>query len=267
MMNTLELIFLGSGTSQGVPMVGCHCPVCVSADPKDNRTNASLLIKVNRKNILIDCGKDFRYQAIRHDLETVDSVLLTHNHFDHIAGLDELRVYNKKQGAPIPVYGKQEHLENLKQFTFNYLFSPCIQKGGGISELNLVAIETSIELEEIVFEPLKVNHGILEIYGYKFLNCAYISDVSSIPEETMDRLYDLDLLIIDVLRFRPHSTHINLRQGLEIINRIKPKQTYFTHICHDFSHQAVENMLRDPSNEYFSQYAVNLSYDGLKIVM
>lgn len=264
-MPIAKLTVLGSGTSQGVPMVACRCPVCRSADLHDKRTTASILLEVNGKNILIDCGKDFRYQAIRHGLMRIDQLLITHSHLDHIAGLDELRVYNKLQQQAIPVYGPQAHLDYLRDYTFHYLFEEGVQRGGGLSELALIPIEAPLDIEGVRFTPLPVKHGALDIFGYKFLNSAYISDVSFIPESTLDQLKGLDVLILDVLRYRPHPTHLSLEQGLQLVRQLEPKQTYFTHICHDFSHQAVERLLKDPTSEYYTPYLVNLSYDGLEI--
>ncbi len=263
----MKLTFLGSGTSHGVPMIGCHCATCSSSNPKDNRTNASLLIERKGKNILIDCGRDFRIQAIREDIRRVDHLFLTHTHFDHIAGIDDLRVYNYRQAGPIPIYGRDEHLRYLRKYIYHYLFDDGIQKGGGVSRLESIPLDGTLEIDGLLIEPIKVYHGRLEINGYRFGRCAYISDVSFIPEETMEKLKDLEILIVDALRFRAHPTHFNFEQALQIVARLKPAQTYLTHMCHDILHDEVEEGLRNPGSGYASAFSVNLAYDGLSLAI
>jgi phosphoribosyl 1,2-cyclic phosphate phosphodiesterase len=261
----ITLTCLGSGTSYGVPMIGCDCPTCLSVDPRDRRMNASLLISVKEKNILIDCGRDFREQAIRYGVKGVDHLLITHTHFDHIAGIDDLRAYTTRNKKPIQLYGKEAHLDYLKKYTFHYLFDQRTQRGGGLTELELISVDRPFILEGIEFEPLPVRHGSFEIYGYKFAQCAYISDVSCIPEDTLARIKGLRVLFLDALRFRPHSTHFNIDEALLVVRRLKPEQTYFTHICHDILHREVDVYFRDQNSSYFSDSKVRLAYDGLKI--
>lgn len=261
----IKLTFLGTGTSHGVPMIGCSCSTCLSADPRDKRTNASIMLTVSEKNILIDCSRDFRQQALRHKLDRVDYVLITHPHFDHVAGIDDLRVYSEKQDAPVPLFGSQKHLNYLKSYIYHYLFDGTAQEGEVIAKLELIAVDSRFMLQEIMFEPLLVYHGEMEIFGYKFFNCAYISDVSYIPETTLSRLYDLELLILDSTRYRPHSTHFNLKQALDIVSELKPRQTYLTHICHDILHRELEALLQDPQSEYYTPFPVNIAYDGLRL--
>ncbi|MBA7567068.1 Ribonuclease BN [subsurface metagenome] len=153
------LTFLGTGTSHGVPMIACSCPTCTSADPRDVRTNASVLISVGGKNILIDCGRDFHQQAVKHRLDRVDHVLLTHTHFDHIAGIDDLRVFTSRRREPIPVFGMQDHLAYLRTYIYHYLFDPNVQKGGGIADIDLVTVNGRFLLEGVLIEPLPVYHG------------------------------------------------------------------------------------------------------------
>lgn len=261
--NNVTLTFLGSGTSHGVPMIGCDCPTCLSLDVRDKRTNASLLITVQGKNILIDCGRDFRQQAIRHYLKRVDHVLITHTHFDHIVGMDDLRVFTAGTDGPVPVYGKGEHLEYLRKYIYNYLFEKEVQKGGGLTDITLIPVNGVFSLEGILFETLSVNHGKLCIYGYKFLECAYISDVSHIPVETMEKLANLEILIIDALRFRRHDTHFSLEEALSVVGELRPKRAYFTHICHDIMHREVESLIKNQESKYYSPLDVHLAYDGL----
>lgn len=261
----VKLTFLGTGTSHGVPMLGCSCRTCQSSDPRDKRSNASILLSVGGKNILIDCGRDFHQQALRHHLDRVDYLLLTHVHFDHTGGIDDLRAFRKN--FPIPLLGKAEHLSYLKRYIYHYLFDRSAQKGGGLTQLEPIAIDDRFQLEGIQFEVLPVFHGELEIIGFKFLNCAYISDVSHIPKEVFERLYDLDLLILDALRYRSHSTHFNVGQALEIVRQLKPRQTFFTHICHDIRHQELEAVLQDPQSEYYTELSVRPACDGLVLTL
>jgi phosphoribosyl 1,2-cyclic phosphate phosphodiesterase len=258
------LTFLGTGTSHGVPMIGCGCPTCRSEDPRDKRSNASLLLSVGAKNILIDCGRDFRQQALRQGLKNVDYVLVTHTHFDHIAGLDDLRVFQRRRQGAIPVLGHQEHLSYLKTYIFHYLFDGSAQLGGGLANLELIALDSHFLLEGIMFEPLPVLHGRLNVLGYKFLNCAYISDVSLIPEATLQRLCGLDVLIVDALRYSPHSTHYNLDQALRLIAEIKPARSFLTHIAHDIRHRELEDKLADPGSGCYAP-GVQPAYDGLTL--
>ena len=261
---SIILTFLGTGTSHGVPMIGCECPTCCSDDPRDKRSNASLLLSVGRKNILVDCGRDFRQQALRQGLKDINYVLVTHTHFDHIAGLDDLRVYSRRERDSIPVLGLQEHLTYLKTYIFHYLFDGSAQVGGGLADLELIALDSHFLLEGIMFEPLPVQHGRLPVLGYKFLNCAYISDASLIPEATLKRLYGLDILIIDALRYRPHSTHFNLEQALRLIAELKPARSYLTHIAHDIRHRELDEKLKDPDSEFYAP-GVEPAYDGLTL--
>ena len=260
----MKLTFLGSGTSHGVPMIGCSCPTCLSADPRDNRTNASLLIESRGRNILIDCGRDFRQQALRHQLVRVAYILLTHTHFDHVAGIDDLRVFSR-QGQPIPLLGSPAHLAYLKTYIYHYLFDPAIQRGGGVTELDLVAVGERFLLEGFLFETLPAWHGELEVYGYKFGGCAYLSDVSRLPEATMQKLYSLEVLVLGALRHTPHPTHFTLSQALELATELKPRRLFFTHLCHDVLHEEVEMAFGQKGSPYYTDLDAHLAYDGLQI--
>jgi phosphoribosyl 1,2-cyclic phosphate phosphodiesterase len=216
---------------------------------------------------MIDCGRDFRIQALHHDITHVDCVLITHTHFDHITGIDDLRVFTQKTGQTVSIFGKIEHLEYLKKYIYHYLFDDNTQRGGGLAELQLIPVKGPFVIEGVQFQPLPVLHGNMEIFGYKFLRCAYISDVSLIPAKTMQLLQDIDLLIIDALRFRHHTTHFNLQEALEVVESLKPKMSYFTHICHDMSHRKVQSLLDDPESDYYTPQKVQLAYDGLSITI
>ena len=260
----MKVTFLGSGTSHGVPMIGCACPTCLSADPRDKRTNASLLVQRGDKNILVDCGRDFRQQALRHGLDRVDYLLLTHTHFDHVAGIDDLRVFNRR-GEPIPLLGSQAHLAYLKKYIYHYLFDPGIQRGGGVTFLDLVAVGERFQLEGLAFETLPALHGGIDVLGYKFGGCAYLSDVSSVPASTLQKLYGLDLLILGALRHTPHPTHFTLSQALQVAAEVKPRRVYFTHLCHDVAHAEIEQAFREPGSPYFTSLDAHLAYDGLAL--
>lgn len=264
-VDDITITFLGSGTSSGIPVIACDCEVCHSDDPKDTRTNSSIMITYQDRNVLIDCGRDFRYQALRENIKTLEGVLITHTHGDHTQGLDEIRLFKKFRERPCPVYGRPDHLDYLKEYPFHYLFDPNAQVGGGLAKLDMIGVEKPFTVNGILFEPLEVLHGRLKIYGYKFLNCAYISDVSHIPETTMEKLHGLDLLVIDALRVRPHSTHFNLSQALEIVNAIKPKKTLFTHICHEIGHEWTRETLKNPDSEFYTPLDVEPAYDGLRL--
>jgi len=261
----MTLTFLGTGTSHGVPMIACTCPTCSSTDPRDKRTNASILLTIQGKKILIDCGRDFHQQALRQRIDSIDYLLLTHTHFDHVAGIDELRVFTARRRASIPVFGKQEHLTYLKTYIYHYLFDPAVQRGGGIANVELVALNGSFYLVGIGIEPLTVYHGSMEILGYRFGNIAYLSDVSAIPEESRRKLYGLDVLILGALRHTEHPTHFSINQALGVVSELQPKQAFFTHICHDVLHETVDRQFADPGSPYYTPIDVHLAYDGLTL--
>jgi phosphoribosyl 1,2-cyclic phosphate phosphodiesterase len=247
------LTVLGSGTSMGVPTIGCECAVCHSSDPHDRRTRPSILIEYNGKVVLIDTTPDFRQQAIRENLRQLDAVLYTHAHADHILGLDDVRPlsYNRPK---IPLYAKPEVAARLRN-TFRYIFDSDY-KFGGLAQVELQMIDGAFDLFGATFEPVKILHGDAEIIGFRFGSAAYLTDFSSIPEESFAQLQDLDILFLDALRHTPHPTHSTVENSLRIVERVKPKRTFFTHICHDLPHEATNATL--PPH-------VRLSYDGLKL--
>jgi phosphoribosyl 1,2-cyclic phosphate phosphodiesterase len=258
----MKLTFLGTGTSHGIPMIGCSCPTCRSEDPRDQRLNSSLLIRHHERNILIDCGRDFRQQALRQRLDRVDYLLLTHTHFDHVAGIDDLRVFNRG-GGPIPLLGSQAHLAYLRKYIYHYLFDPGIQRGGGVASLDMVAVGERFQLEGLGFETLPARHGELEVLGYKFGGIAYLSDVSSVPAPTLEKLYGLELLVLGALRHTPHPTHFTIAQALELAAEVKPRRLYLTHLCHDVLHAETDKAFREPGNPYFTPLDAHLACDGL----
>lgn len=243
---------LGSGTSHGVPMIGCDCAVCTSSDPRDKRTRPSITMALDTGTILVDTSPELRLQAVANGLKRVDAVLFTHTHADHTHGIDDLRAYNMRQEASIPLYGSPASMDDIYH-RFNYIFEPT-WKGGGLPMLDLHPIEGPFELLGRTIAPVTVLHGQLPVYGYRLGHFAYVTDCSTIPGASMDLLHDLDVLILDALRFRPHPTHFNIEQALEVVAALRPRQTYFTHLTHDVPHQRVSGEL--PSG-------VALAYDGL----
>jgi len=248
---------LGSGTSTGVPTIGCRCEVCTSADPRDNRLRPSILVRYAGRGILIDTTPDFRTQALRAPIERVDAILYTHAHADHILGLDDVRPFNYRQRSEIPIYASQDTLDAVRR-VFRYAFEPE-PKQTSIPRLKLHPIEDHpFDLFGLPITPLPVKHGDATILGFRFGSAAYITDQSGIPEATKEKLQDLDVLFLDALRHKPHPTHSTVAQSLKWAEELKPRRTFFTHISHDLGHVATEATL--PAN-------VRLAYDGLEIVV
>jgi phosphoribosyl 1,2-cyclic phosphate phosphodiesterase len=249
------LTVMGSGTSMGVPTIGCDCEVCRSTDPRDRRTRPSILVEYNGRFVLIDTTPDFREQAIREKLRRLDAVIYTHTHADHILGIDDLRPlsYQHKPGK-LPLYARPEAIQFLEQM-FGYIFEPEY-KFGGLAQVQLHPINGPIALFGAEFRPVPVIHGETEIYGFRFGSAAYLTDHSEIPEASMAQLRDLDILFLDALRHKPHPTHSTVENSLRIVEELKPKRAFFTHICHDLGHSATDAVL--PPN-------VRLSYDGMKL--
>jgi phosphoribosyl 1,2-cyclic phosphate phosphodiesterase len=248
------LTVLGSGTSMGVPTIGCGCAVCHSADPRDRRTRPSILLAYGGKFVLIDTTPDFREQAIRENIRQLDAVLYTHTHADHILGIDDLRPLSFHRDGGIPLYAKPEAAEFLRTM-FRYIFE-ADYKFGGIARVQLNPINGPMELFGARFEPVRVIHGDSEIYGFRFGSAAYLTDFSDIPDQSFERLHDLDVLFLDALRHKPHPTHSTVENSLKIVERVKPQRAFFTHICHDLPHEATNATLPEH---------VRLSYDGLKL--
>jgi phosphoribosyl 1,2-cyclic phosphate phosphodiesterase len=249
------LTVLGSGTSMGVPTIGCDCDVCNSTDPKDRRTRPSVMITYNSRHVLIDTTPDFREQALREKITRVDAVLYTHTHADHILGIDDLRPlsFDHKPGR-LPLYATPEAAEFLRNM-FKYIFD-ADYKFGGLPRVELLPIGGPVELFGAKFEPVRVIHGETPILGFRFGSAAYLTDHSDVPVETIEKLRGVDILFLDALRYKPHPTHSTVEQSLKIVEAVKPKRAFFTHICHDLPHEATNRTL--PPNVW-------LSYDGMKL--
>ena len=249
------LTVLGSGTSMGVPTIGCDCAVCHSTDPHDRRTRPSVMVEYAGKVVLIDTTPDFYAQAIRERIKGVDAVLYTHTHADHILGIDDLRPLSyRHKPDKLPLYARPDAAAFLRKM-FSYIFDSNY-KFGGLPQLELRPIDGPVGLFGARFEPVRLIHGEAEIYGFRFGSAAYLTDHSEIPEASFHQLKDLDILFLDALRHKPHPTHSTVENSLRIVDRVKPKRAFFTHICHDLGHEATNATL--PRN-------VRLSYDGMKL--
>lgn len=230
----LEISILGSGTSTGIPVVGCDCAVCRSDDPRNQRTRCSALISFGRYNILIDTATDLRQQALRENIRHIDAVLYTHSHADHMHGIDDLRGFNLRSKEPIPLYGSPRTLERVRD-NFNYIFDDC-EKPGYVPRLSLCPVEDSFQLFDMTIIPVPLNHGGMQAYGYRCGPFAYLTDCNDIPESSLQLLTGLDLLVLDGLRFKPHSTHFNIPQAIEMAKTIGARQTLLTHLSHEVDH-------------------------------
>jgi phosphoribosyl 1,2-cyclic phosphate phosphodiesterase len=253
----LKITVLGSGTSVGVPTIGCHCSVCTSVDPRDNRLRPSILVSYDGRNVLVDTTPDFRTQALRARIERVDAIVFTHSHADHLMGLDDVRPFNFRQSAPIPIYAAPNTMEAIRR-SFPYIFDGA-ERNTNIPKLEPRTLEgAAFDLFGLKFLPVPVLHGQQTIYGFRFGAAAYLTDHSEIPEESMAMLHGLDVLFLDALRYKPHPTHSTVERSLKTVETLAPRRAFFTHICHDLGHERAESML--PPH-------VRLAYDGLEILV
>jgi phosphoribosyl 1,2-cyclic phosphate phosphodiesterase len=269
----LRVTVLGSGTSHGVPAIGCDCAVCRSSDPRDRRTRPSILIEILPgpgesgvacpaspivdavRSILVDTSTDLRAQALAYRVRRVDAILFTHSHADHVFGLDDVRRYNQMQKTAIACYADAETLANLRRM-FAYVFAPSSQLGGGIPKLSLFQIAGPFTLGGVEVVPVPLFHGRLPVLGFRIGGFAYLTDCNRIPDESWPLLAGVRTVILDALRHRPHSTHFSVAEAVEVVARLGTERAYFTHICHDLPH--AETCAQLPAG-------VELAYDGLVI--
>jgi phosphoribosyl 1,2-cyclic phosphate phosphodiesterase len=252
----MKLTFLGTGTSTGVPSIGCDCETCLSTDFRDKRLRVSILIEHAGKQILVDTSIDFRQQALRANIKYLDAVLITHCHVDHVFGLDDIRPLNFRHGA-MGIYANEIAWRDLKRI-FQYIFQPT-HFGGGLPQLipHTVAPNAPFCIgEDLHITPLEVIHGKLPVIAYRFNDFAYATDLKIIPTGAMDGLRDLDVLVLDCVRIKPHSTHLCLEEALAYIEELKPKRAFLTHLNHDILHERESKIL--PDN-------VKLAYDELVV--
>jgi phosphoribosyl 1,2-cyclic phosphate phosphodiesterase len=251
----LHITVLGSGTSAGVPTIGCGCEVCASLDPRDNRLRPSILIRYAGHAVLVDTSPDFRVQALRAHIERIDAILYTHAHADHVLGLDDVRPFNYKQRSSIPIYGTADTLEAIQR-VFRYAFDSGPRESA-VPRIDLHTLDGSpFDLFGLDFIPVPLLHGSSTVLGFRFGHAAYLTDHSDIPEASKAKLQSLDVLFLDALRHRPHPTHSTVARALEWVEELQPRRAFFTHICHDLPHAATEATF--PPH-------VRLAYDGLEI--
>lgn len=253
-----KLVFLGTGTSLGVPVIGCDCPTCTSQNPRNFRTRSGLVLGLPDGNLLIDTPPDLWRQLIRERIGLIHATLFTHEHADHLFGLDDLRLFAHYLGHAVPIYCEQAVEERIRK-SFDYAFGPetATYHAGGVPQLafHRIGLEP-FELLGTTITPLRLRHGRFNVLGFRFGNVAYCTDTNGIPEESWPHLQNLDVLILDALRHHPHPTHFSLGEAIEVAHRLKPKRTLFTHISHDLEYESTSALLPD---------GMEFAYDGLQI--
>ncbi len=254
----MRVTLLGTGTSTGIPVIGCDCRVCLSVDPRDKRMRCACHVEADGLNLLVDVGPDFRSQALRAGLTRVDAVLITHHHFDHVVGLDDLRPFFFDNAVPIPCYARVDTADVLRQ-SFRYIFTD--RSYPGVANLRLEVVDRPFEVvgrydreRSVEVTPVDALHGRLPLFGYRIGGFAYLTDTSGIPEESFALLEDLDVLVLDALRHEPHPAHFTLEEAIATATRIGARQTYFIHMTHHILHAEEEPNLPE---------GMALGYDGL----
>ncbi len=254
-----HLVFLGTGTSHGIPVLGCDCPICTSQNPKNRRTRCSVVLGLPEGNLLIDTPPELRLQLLREGIGRIHAVAYTHSHADHMFGLDDLRIFPAYLGGDLPVYCEPTVEERIR-LAFSYAFDPEVQEypAGGVPKLRFFSIRPGGEVEVLGAKilPIRLEHGRYEVLGFRIGAIAYCTDTSGIPPESWNLLEGVDVLILDCLRRQPHPTHLHLEAAVQLTQKLRPRRTLFTHICHDLDHEATNACL--PTG-------MELAYDGLRI--
>jgi phosphoribosyl 1,2-cyclic phosphate phosphodiesterase len=249
----VRITFLGTGTSHGVPMIGCDCATCTSTDPRDARLRPSIYVETSGARVLVDAGPDLRAQALSHRITRVDAILFTHGHADHILGMDDVRRFNALGGGAMPCYGDAATLEDIRRM-FSYVFDPATPKGGGLPQLDLRQVDGRFAVGDLDVVPVPLEHGARPILGFRFDRFAYLTDCNRIPDASWPLLDGLEVVVLDALRVRPHPTHFSLDEAIAAAGRIGAPRTFFTHMCHDLPHAATDAGLPP---------GIALAYDGL----
>ena len=252
----MKITFLGTGTSQGIPVIGSTHPVCLSNDPKDKRLRVSVLISWDKFNYVIDCGPDFRQQMLTNEVNHLDGILFTHEHADHTAGIDDIRPYFFRQGD-IPIYAHNRVIDILRR-RFDYIFADTNRYPGAPAvQVNTVRRDEPFRLGDKQVVPIDAHHNRLQVFGYRIDNFAYLTDVKTVDDKEIDKIKGVKVLSVNALRIEPHHSHFNLEEALEFVEKVKPEKAYFTHISHYMGfHEEVEKQL--PKN-------VHLAYDNLVV--
>lgn len=249
-----RIVFLGTGTSNGIPVIGCKCSTCTSSDPRNHRYRCGFFVEAQGSSLLIDTPVELRLALLRSEISETDAVFFTHEHADHICGFDDLKALAERRTRSLPCYALQRTAEVLRQ-RFDYVTTPN-PPGGGVPNVKIYPIEAPVVVSSMTVVPLRVLHGRLEILGFRIGSVAYITDCSDIPEPTMEALEGIRLLVLGALRHRKHPTHMNVKAATAIAKRVSPDMTLFTHIAHDLEHASVEATL--PAG-------IRMAYDGLEI--
>ncbi len=253
--NELKITFLGTGTSQGIPIIGSNHPVCLSTDQKDKRLRVSVLVEWDSYTYVIDCGPDFRYQMLRANCSKINGILFTHEHTDHVIGMDDIRPFFFRQGD-IPIYAHRRVLNALHK-RFEYIFETKDRYPGAPSVIEHVITNSPFMLQELEVIPINVMHGALQVFGFRFKDFAYLTDVKTIAKEEIEKLRGVKVLVVNALRIKPHYSHFNLEEALQFIEQVNPERAYLTHISHLLGlHEEVQQKL--PKNVY-------LAYDNLQL--
>lgn len=256
-MKSLKVTFLGTGTSQGVPVIACKCAVCTSNDARDTRTRTSILVETERTRIVIDTGPDFRQHCLREKLDRIDAVLFTHEHKDHIAGLDEVRAFNFINKMVMPVYATAQVYKALQR-EFSYIFSD--EKYPGIPQIQVIEFaDDSFPIGDLEIVPVNVKHYMMDVKAFRINDFAYVTDANLIDDNERKKLQNLDVLVLNALRREPHISHFTFEEAIQVVKELKPKKAYFTHVSHQLGlHELVNRELPD---------TIELAFDGLQLVI